>query len=79
MAVERDLLNAREQRIALPNQTSVPGDNVLVNLARTFPGSQVGRFKYDEIVKTVGGLPEPFQTLTSGELLSGEDGFGTYF
>ncbi|MEO8242010.1 MAG: hypothetical protein ABI832_06825 [bacterium] len=78
-ALERGLLNAREQRVALPNRTTVPGDNTLILLARYLPGPTLGRFRYEEFLQQVGGLPDPFQAMSSGDLLSGEDALGPYF
>lgn len=78
-ALQRGLMNADEQRVALPNRTTVPGDNVLLLLARYFPGENIGRFQYDVFVHQIEGLPEPFQDMKSGDLTSGEDELGTYF
>lgn len=78
-ALERGLLNYWEQRIALANQTTVPGDNVLVLQARQQAGQEPGRFRYDDFVSRIGGLPEPFQATKSGDLLAGQDELGPYF
>ncbi|MGV8989605.1 MAG: hypothetical protein ACOH2H_25655 [Cypionkella sp.] len=78
-AQERGLQSAREQRIALPNRTTVRGDNTLLLLARYYLGPDIGRFQYEDFVHKVGGLPEPFQDISSGDLLSGEDELGPYF
>ncbi|MDO9526667.1 MAG: hypothetical protein Q7J57_14200 [Gemmobacter sp.] len=71
---ERDLVNSVEQRIGLANHTLAAGDNLLTLRART----RGGRLVYDEFLRRVGGLPEPFTSLTPGDLLTGEDALGPY-
>ncbi len=78
-ALQRGLLDSSEQRIALPNHTTVLGDNMLLLRARYVPGQDMGRFKYEEFLGRIGELPAPFQAMKSGDLLSGEDELGAYF
>ena len=79
LVTERGLVNSREQRIGLANRTTVSGDNVMTLRARVAQGQQEGRFRYEEFLRRIGGLPEPFTTLQAGDLLTGEDELGTYF
>ena len=78
-ALQRNLLNSWEQRIGLPNRTTVPGDNALRLRARFVPGQDTGRFVYEEFLRRIGGLPAPFTAMKSGDLLSADDALGTYF
>ena len=78
-ALERGIANFREQRIALQNFTTVPGDNVLLLQAFYIPGKEPGRFSYEQFLGRIGGLPEPFQATKSGDLQSGQDELGPYF
>lgn len=79
IVTERGLVNSMEQRIGLVNRTAVSGDNVLTLRARVVQGQQQGRFRFDEFLRRIGGLPDPFSALKPGELFSGEDDLGTYF
>ena len=78
-AMQRGLVNSWEQRIGLTNRTAAPGDNMLVLLARSLPGQDAGRFVYEEFLQRIGGLPEPFTDMKSGDLQPGEDALGPYF
>ena len=77
--LERGIASFREQRIALQNLTTIPGDNVLLLQAFYVPGKEPGRFGYEQFLGRTGGLPEPFQATKSGDLLSGQDELGPYF
>ncbi|WP_349039251.1 hypothetical protein [Pseudotabrizicola sp. 4114] len=79
IVTERGLVNSLEQRIGLVNRTAVRGDNMLTLRARVVQGQQEGRFRFDEFLRRIGGLPDPFSTLKSGDLLTGEDELGPYF
>lgn len=37
-----------------------------------------GTLRFEEFMRRVGEIPEPFGDVTSGELISGEDEFGSY-
>lgn len=78
VVTERGLVNSMEQRIGLANRTAVAGDNMITLRARVVPGQTQGRFRYEEFLRRVGGLPQPFAALKSGDLLTGEDELGTY-
>lgn len=79
IVTERGLVNSLEQRIGLENRTAVSGDNMLTLRARVVEGQQQGRFRYEEFLRRIGGLPAPFGALKPGDLLTGEDDLGTYF
>lgn len=75
---ERNLGGAIEQRIVLPNDTTVSGDNVLHVRAQTSDSARLGEFSFDEISVRFGGMPAPFERLQSSGLSSGSDGLGSY-
>jgi len=75
---ERNLDGAIEQRIVLPNETAVRGDNVIHVRAQTRDSARLGEFNFDEIEARFGGLPTPFERLTASGLRSGSDSLGTY-
>lgn len=77
LVLQRELGFGSEQRISLINQTSVPGDNLIVLRTRSGMGSR-GNLRFEEFLRRVGDVPFPFEDLESGELVSGEDEFGSY-
>lgn len=75
---QRHLGIEAEQKIGLVNNTTVPGDNMI--LLRTRTGSAgLGRLRFEDLVARFGGLPQPFTNLSSGDLLQAEDEAGSYF
>lgn len=75
--LQRNLGNGLEQRISLANDSAVPGDNLI--LLRTRTGvSGFGRLRFETLMSSFGGLPQPFTGLKSGDLLEGNDGVGSY-
>lgn len=75
---ERNLAGAIEQRIVLPNATTMRGDNVLHVRAQTADSARLEEFRFDDIALRFGGLPSPFERLTEGSLNSGSDALGSY-
>lgn len=75
---ERNLGGAIEQRIVLPNETAMPGDNVIHVRAQNQDSMRLGEFNFDEIAARFGGLPSPFERLTASGLRSGSDSLGRY-
>lgn len=75
---ERDLGGAIEQRIVLPNETAVAGDNVIHIRAQTSSSIGLDRFNFNEIETRFGGLPAPFERMTEGSLSSGSDTLGAF-
>jgi len=78
MVFERNLGGALEQRVILPNETAVSGDNVIHIRAQTTASTELGRFNFAEISARFGGMPAPFERLTEGSLTSGNDALGTF-
>jgi hypothetical protein len=75
---ERNLGGAVEQRIVLPNNTAVQGDNVLHVRGQTSDSARLEEFSFDEVEVRFGGLPVPFQNLSESSLSSGSDELGSY-
>lgn len=75
---ERNLGGALEQRVILPNDTAVRGDNVIHIRAQTSASAELDRFNFSEVATRFGGLPAPFESLSEGALTSGSDALGTY-
>lgn len=75
---ERTLGGAVEQRIILPNETAVTGDNVIHIRAQTSGSADLNRFNFAEIETRFGGLPPPFQALRENGLSTGSDSLGNY-
>ena len=78
LVFERNLEGAIEQRIILPNATAVRGDNVLHIRAQTAQSAELARFDFNEMSVRFGGLPAPFERLTTGGLETGSDALGSY-
>lgn len=78
MVVQRGLRGESQQRVALENRSGVPGENVIVMRAR-HRGGNAGRFVYEEFMRSIGGPPEPFTDIGSGDLITAEDDIGPYF
>lgn len=78
LVLERDLGGAREQRIVLPNDTVVRGDNMIHLRAQTELSARTEQFSFDEVTARFGGLPHPFTRATAAGLLSGSDALGSY-
>jgi hypothetical protein len=75
---ERNLGGAVEQRIVLPNPTTVRGDNQLHIRAQTADSARLGEFDFNEILARFGGLPAPFERINESPLNSGTDSLGSY-
>lgn len=75
---ERNLAGAIEQRIVLPNATTVRGDNVLHVRAQTSDSSRLEEFNFNEVSERFGGLPAPFERLSASGLNSGTDSLGSF-
>lgn len=75
---ERNLNGAVEQRIVLPNDTAVRGDNVIHVRAQTSDSAQLQRLNFDDLRERFGGLPAPFERLNDNALSSSSDALGSY-
>lgn len=78
LVMQRGLRGESQQRVALANQTGVPGDNVIVMRAQSLSG-RPGRFGYEDFMSRIGGAPAPFADVSSGDLITAEDEVGPYF
>ncbi|QYK41000.1 MAG: hypothetical protein KF887_16645 [Paracoccaceae bacterium] len=78
IVMQRGLGNGAEQRLALRNETVLEGDNVMVIRTR-LPSFLSGSLRFEEFLARAGGLPAPFEDMTSGDLSAGEDALGPYF
>lgn len=78
LVLERRLGRALEQRIVLPNATSVRGDNIMHLRAQTDTSARAQEFSFDEVAARFGGIPHPFERASPGGLLSGTDALGSF-
>jgi hypothetical protein len=78
LLLERNLGGALDQRVVLPNRTSVPGDNLMLIRAQTSDSARPTEFNFEEIAARFGGMPVPFQRIEPGGLLTGSDAMGSY-
>ncbi|ATQ58206.1 hypothetical protein [Paracoccus yeei] len=76
--LQRGLGDGAEQHIGLANRTPVPGDNLVMLRTRNVV-SGFGRLRFESLVASFGGLPQPFSSLSSGDLMQAEDEIGAYF
>lgn len=79
VAIHRQLGSESEQIIGLVNNTTLEGDNFLWLRARGANHNNPGRFKLDDFIARVGGVPSPFGGLSDRDLRSGEDALGPFF
>lgn len=75
LVLERRYADVREQRVSLPNHTSLPGDN-FIHL-RAVPPSRGGIFELDQALQQAGGLPYPFTEAELEVMRSREDSAGS--
>lgn len=78
LVFERSLGSAVEQRIVLPNATTINGDNVIHVRAQTADSARLEEFNFEEVATRFGGLPAPFERQTVSGLSSGRDSLGTF-
>ena len=78
LVLQRGLRGESEQHIGLLNDTTLPGENLIVIRAAT-EGANPGRFRFERFLHLVGGAPAPFTDISGDELQQGRDEIGTYF
>lgn len=78
LVLQRNLGGAIEQRVILPNDSAMRGDNVLHLRAQTADSARLTEFNLTEVRTRFGGLPAPFEQLSDGALNVGQDGLGSY-
>ncbi|MDG4649218.1 hypothetical protein P6F26_12240 [Roseibacterium sp. SDUM158017] len=74
IVLERRFADVREQRLSLPNRSTLSGDNFAH--IRAVPSSQGGVFDQDRALASAGGLPVPFAADDLGTMRSREDAAG---
>lgn len=79
LTIERDLNSVVEQRIALPNDSAIPGDNFILLRARGGGPLSGGRMKLEDFVGQTGGVPAPFERVSNRTMSTGQDALGPYF
>lgn len=76
LVMERDLGAAVEQRITLPNQTTLEGENMIIMRAQQAGYARGTRFVLSEQISQFGGAPSPFSGVSDGALTATSDSFG---
>lgn len=76
VVMERDLGGAIEQRVTLPNQTSLAGENMVILRAQQAGYARGTRFVLSEQLSQFGGAPSPFTGVSEGALTATTDSFG---
>lgn len=76
LVMERDLGAAVEQRITLPNQTTLEGENMIIMRAQQAGYARGTRFVLSEQISQFGGAPSPFAGVSDGALTATSDSFG---
>ncbi|TDL76261.1 hypothetical protein E2L08_14310 [Palleronia sediminis] len=79
LTLQRDLDNIVEQRIALPNDTTIAGDNYLLLRGRGGNPLSGGRLKLEDMLDQTGGVPAPFEGLSNRNMATATDELGPYF
>lgn len=74
---ERDLGGDLEQRIALPNATTLEGDNMIILRGRAPGGPILERLQLQSFADADGALPRPFGRVSDSALSTREDVLGT--
>lgn len=76
LVMERDLGGAVEQRVTLPNQTTLAGENMIMLRAQRAGYARGTRFVLSEQLSQFGGAPAPFTGVSEGALTATTDSFG---
>lgn len=78
LVLERRAGNTHEQRIVLPNPTTLRGDNEIWVKAHGSRQTTLKRFSFEDVKRDSGGWPHPFGDLTAGGLVSSSDALGSF-
>ncbi|MCC5988821.1 MAG: cellulose biosynthesis protein BcsN [Pararhodobacter sp.] len=78
LVFQRSFGDAIDQKVVLPNDTALRGDNTIRLRAQTRSTARLNEFSYAEVVARFGGLPAPFQNLSENAMRSGRDSLGSY-
>lgn len=76
LVLERELDGVLEQRITLPNATSLQGENVILLRAQTTRAASRSRLVLDHVLLQFGGAPAPFTTISESSLNATSDQYG---
>lgn len=76
IVLERQLGNAVEQRVTLPNPTSLAGENLILMRAQTPRTASATRLVLRDVLEQFGGPPTPFGTITDSSLTATSDAYG---
>lgn len=80
VTVERGvgIFGEREQRVALPNPTALPGENELILFAVGQGTQSAGRLQFDLLRRKLGGFPAPFDDVSERGFVAASDSLGSY-
>jgi|GEM_PF-763287 len=76
--MQRFIGNDVEQIIALPNATSIQGDNRMIMRASRRGKEGAGRLRVEALRARIGGFPEPFAAIKPGDMISEDDDLGSF-
>lgn len=76
IVLERELDGVLEQRITLPNATSLKGENVILLRAQTSRAASRSRLVLDNVLQQFGGTPTPFTSIPESALTATSDAYG---
>jgi hypothetical protein len=76
VVLERNLDGAVEQRITLPNASSLAGENVILLRAQTSRTASATRLVLSDVLIQFGGAPTPFTGITESGLTATSDQYG---
>lgn len=76
VVLERNLDGAIEQRITLPNRTSLSGENVILLRAQTARTASSTRLVLSDVLLQFGGAPAPFSGIGDSSLTATSDQYG---
>lgn len=76
VVLERNLDGAVEQRITLPNTTSLAGENLILLRAQTSRTASASRLVLADVLIQFGGAPTPFSGITESSLTATSDQYG---
>lgn len=76
--MQRLIGNEVEQVIALPNGTSVQGDNQMILRASRGGREGAGRLRVEALRARIGGFPAPFAGLKTSDMTTDTDDLGAY-
>lgn len=76
LVMERDLGTTFEQRVTLPNNTALAGENLILLRAQTPRSASGTRLVLRDVLAQFGGTPTPFTNITESGLTARSDTYG---